>query len=57
MERDVTFPTLLVVFGQSQWNMPVGQSEQTVLVGRRGFVENKGLREAGHRRTTIMYSI
>ncbi len=30
----------LVVFGQSQCTGPVGQSEQTALVGRRGFVEN-----------------
>ncbi len=40
MERGVTFPTRLVVFGQSQCTVPVGQSEQTVLVGRRDFVEN-----------------
>ncbi len=52
MERGVT----LVVFGQSQCTVPVGQSEQTVLVGRRDFVE-KRLREAGHRGPTIMYSI
>ncbi len=32
---------VLVVFGQSQCTVPVGQSEQTVLVGRRDFVENK----------------
>ncbi len=53
MERGVTFPTRLVVLGQSQCTGSVGQSEQTVLVGRRGFVEN----EAGHRGPTIMYSI
>ncbi len=29
-----------VVFGQSQCTVPVGQSEQTVFVGRRSFVEN-----------------
>ncbi len=51
IERAVIFPTQLVVFGQSQCNVPVGQSEQTVLVGRRDFVE------AGHRGPTIMYSI
>ncbi len=28
------------VFGQSHCTVPVGQSEQTVLVGRSGFVEN-----------------
>ncbi len=38
MERGVTFPTQLVVFSQSQCTVPVGQSEQTVLVGRRVFV-------------------
>ncbi len=43
MERGVTFPTRLVVFGQSQCTVPVGQSEQTVLVGRRDFVENEAL--------------
>ncbi len=41
MERGVTFPSQLAVFGQSQCTLPVGQSEQTVLVGRRGFVENE----------------
>ncbi len=41
MERGVTFPTRLMVFGQSQCTVPVGQSEQTALVGRRDFVENK----------------
>ncbi len=30
----------LVVFGQSQCTVPVGQSEQTALVGRRDFVKN-----------------
>ncbi len=43
MERGVTFPTRLVVFGQSQCTVPVGKSEQTVLVGGRDFVENEGL--------------
>ncbi len=51
IERGVIFPTRLVVFGQSQCTVPVGQSEQTVLVGRRDFVE------AGHRGPKIMYSI
>ncbi len=41
MERGVTFLMQLVVFGQSQCTVPVGQSEQTVLVGRRDFVENE----------------
>ncbi len=40
-ERGVTFPTQLVVFSQSQCTVPVGQSLQTVLVGRRDFVENE----------------
>ncbi len=48
---------VLVVFGQSQCTGSVGQSEQTVLVGRRDFIEMKRLREAGHRGPTIMYSI
>ncbi len=30
---------VLVVLGQSQCTVSVGQSEQTVLVRRRGFVE------------------
>ncbi len=47
------FPLQLAVFGQSQCTVPVGQSEQTALVRRRDF----GLREAGHRGPTIMYSI
>ncbi len=47
---------VLVVFGQSQCTVPVGQSEQTVLVGRRDFVENDAF-ERGHRGPTIMYSI
>ncbi len=34
------FWRVLVLYGQSQCTVPVGQSEQTVLVGRRGFVEN-----------------
>ncbi len=33
------FQRKLVVFGQSQCTWLVGQSEQTVLVDRRGFVE------------------
>ncbi len=52
MERGVTFPTRLVVLGQSQCTGSVGQSEQTALVGKEGR-----LREAGHRGPTIMYSI
>ncbi len=37
----VHFRRVLVVFGQSQCTVSAGQSEQTVLVGRRDFVENK----------------
>ncbi len=37
----VTFPTAHVVFGQSQCTGSVGQSEQTPLVRRRGFVERE----------------
>ncbi len=33
----VTFPTRLVVFGQSQCTVPVGQSEQIALVGKEGL--------------------
>ncbi len=52
------FRLMLVVFSQSQCAGSVGQSEQTVLVGRRGFVENEAFeRGAGHRGPTIMYSI
>ncbi len=40
MERGVTFLMQLVVFSQSQCSGSAGQSEQTVLVGRRDFVEN-----------------
>ncbi len=40
-EKVFTFPMRLVVFGQSQCTLPVGQSEQTVLVGSRDFVENE----------------
>ncbi len=45
--------TWLVVFSQSQCSGSVDQSEQTVLVGRRDFVEN----EAFGKGPTIMYSI
>ncbi len=47
MQRGVTFPTRLVVFGQSQCTVSAGQSEQTVLVGRRGFVENEAFERGG----------
>ncbi len=47
MERGVTFPTWLAVFGQSQYTVPVGQSEQTVLVGRRDFIENDVFERGG----------
>ncbi len=46
-----------MVFGQSQCTVPVGQSEQTALVGRRDFVENEAFERGGHRGPTIMYSI
>ncbi len=51
MERGVTFTTRLVVFGQSQCTVPVGQSEQTALVGRRDFVENEAFERGGALRT------
>ncbi len=41
----------LVVFGQSQCTVPVGQSEQTVLVRRRDFVENEEFERGGAQRT------
>jgi len=47
MKRGVTFLTRLVVFGQSQCTVPVGQSEQTVLVRRRDFVENEAFERGG----------
>ncbi len=37
----------LVVFGQSQCTGSAGQSEHTVLVGRRGFVENEAFERGG----------
>ncbi len=37
----------LAVFGQSQCTVPVGQSEQTALVGRRDFVENEAFERGG----------
>ncbi len=36
-----------MVFGQSQCTVPVGQSEQTALVGRRDFVENETFERGG----------
>ncbi len=45
MERGVTFPTWLVVFGQC--TVPVGQSEQTALVGSGDFVENAAFERGG----------
>ncbi len=47
IERGITFPTWLVVFGQSQCTGSVAQSEQTVLVGRRDIVENKAFERGG----------
>ncbi len=44
MERGITFPTWLVVFGQSQCTVSDGQSKQTVLVRRRDFEENEAER-------------
>ncbi len=46
-DRGVTFPTWLVVFGQSQCTVPVGQSEQTVLVGRRNFAFDEAFERGG----------
>jgi len=43
----ITFLTRLVVFSQSQCSVSVGQSEQTALVGRRGFVENEAFERGG----------
>ncbi len=47
MERGVAFRTQLVVLGQSQCTMPVGQSEQTVLDRRRDFVESDAFERGG----------
>ncbi len=41
------FWRVLAVFGQSQCTVPVGQSEQSVLVGRRDFVENDAFERGG----------
>ncbi len=41
------FRRMLVVFGQSQCTVSVGQSEQTALVWRRDFVENKAFERGG----------
>ncbi len=40
-------PPTLLVSGQSQCSGSVGQSEQTVLVGRRDFVENEAFERGG----------
>ncbi len=45
--KGVTFPTRIVMFGQSQCTGSAGQSEQTALVGRRDFVENKWFERGG----------
>ncbi len=51
MERGITFPTgPCVVFSQSQCNVPVGQSEQTVLCRKEG---QKRLTEAGYKGPTV----
>ncbi len=45
------------MFGQSQCTWSVGQSEQTVLVGRRDFVENEAFERQGiepHRKATAV---
>ncbi len=47
MERGVIFPTWLVVLGQSQCTVSTGQSEQTVHVGTRDFVENEAFERGG----------
>ncbi len=41
--KGIAFPTRLVVFGQSQCTVPVGQSEQTALVGREGFCRKRSI--------------
>ncbi len=41
------FRQVLVVFGQSQCTVPVGQSKQTVLVRRRDFVEKESFERDG----------
>ncbi len=41
------FQHVLVVFGQSQCTASAGQSEKTVLVGRRDFVENDTFERGG----------
>ncbi len=46
MQKDVTF-LMLEVFGQLQCIVSAGQSEQTVLVGRRDFVENDVFERGG----------
>ncbi len=50
VERGVTFSTRLVVFDQSQCSGSASQSEQTVLVRRRDFVENKAFERSGDKR-------
>ncbi len=47
MVSAVTFPTVLVVFSKSQCTGSADQSEQTVLVGRRGFVEKDAFERGG----------
>ncbi len=42
---------MLVVLNQSQCTVPVSQSEQTVLVGRREFVENEAFKRGGAQKT------
>ncbi len=44
-EMGVTFLMQLVVFGQSQCTVPVGQWEQTAFVERRDFVEKRSVWE------------
>ncbi len=45
--RDYGKGHYISVFGQSQCTVPVGQSEQTALVGRRDFVENEAFERGG----------
>ncbi len=46
-KRVLHFQHMHVVFGQSQCTVPVDQSEQSVLVGRRDFVENHAFERGG----------
>ncbi len=48
MKMDITFPTCACgVQSNHGCTLPVGQSEQTALVGRRDFVENEEFERGG----------